>query len=189
MWTSGCYANWYRKIKKRIMIKTFESYKKRYGVLMSYFNVDGWKEFIEELIDKDDIYTADDDDYGFEYNPHCTVLYGVHDYDGIIDDIHEFLPPHYDIYDIFRTNISIFENNEYDVVKFEIESDELKELNKLLSESFDNTNDYPDYHPHMTIAYVKKGTGKKYIDKLEPVRMKIDKYVYSDGEYKKTVIN
>ena len=28
---------------------------------------------------------------------------------------------------------------------------------------FPHTSDFPNYHPHMTIAYVKKGTGKYYI--------------------------
>lgn len=176
-------------------LKKFESFGgRRYGVLMAYFNVDGWKEFIEDMIDEDDLYTAVDDDYGFSYRPHCTVLYGFHDYDGIVDDIRKFI-----VYldengidvnnvDVFRYNISIFENPDYDVVKFDIKSDMLEEMNKLFSENFDNTNDYPDYHPHMIIAYVKKGTGKKYVNELEPVKLDIDKYVYSDIEHKKTII-
>mgnify|MGYP003352094323 CR=1 FL=1 len=41
--------------------------------------------------------------------------------------------------------------------------DKLNALNKQLCK-FPYTNDYPDYKPHITIAYVKKGLGKKYLD-------------------------
>ena len=29
------------------------------------------------------------------------------------------------------------------------------------------TSNFPDYHPHMTIGYLKPGTGKKYTEKLK----------------------
>lgn len=176
-------------------IKKFENYnQKKYGVLMVYFDIEEWKDMIESIIDKDDIYIAPDDDYGFEYNPHCTIIYGLEDYDDIIRDIHKFIEYLNENYfdtnniSIFRSNISIFENNDYDVVKFDIESEDLIELNELFRQNFVYNNEYTEYKPHMTIAYVKKGKGRKYIKKMEPVNLDIDKYVYSVPNSKKTTI-
>lgn len=36
------------------------------------------------------------------------------------------------------------------------------DINKKLKE-LDYKNDYPDYTPHITLAYVKSGEGEKYI--------------------------
>jgi 2'-5' RNA ligase len=43
--------------------------------------------------------------------------------------------------------------------------DNLNETNEELKQ-FPFTSDYPDYHPHMTVAYLKPGKGKHYIDML-----------------------
>jgi hypothetical protein len=38
---------------------------------------------------------------------------------------------------------------------------------------FPFTSDYPDYHPHITLAFVKPGKGKKYELKFEePLEVK-----------------
>jgi 2'-5' RNA ligase len=59
--------------------------------------------------------------------------------------------------------IGVFENKDYDVVKFNVNPDgSLQELHDKLSE-FPNSNSFPDYKPHITLAYIKKGLGKKYI--------------------------
>jgi hypothetical protein len=44
-----------------------------------------------------------------------------------------------------------------------------------------HTTDYPDYHPHSTIAYLKKGKGEKYTDKLKGAEYIVNpsKIVYS----------
>ena len=45
----------------------------------------------------------------------------------------------------------------YDVVKYRIKSPVLDSLHEAAGK-YPNQDDYPEYHPHMTIAYVKKGT-------------------------------
>ena len=50
----------------------------------------------------------------------------------------------------------------YDVVKFKVQSQDLTELNKLCKE-LPNDETFPNYVPHITIAYVKSGTGERYI--------------------------
>jgi 2'-5' RNA ligase len=60
--------------------------------------------------------------------------------------------------------VSAENNKNFDVVKFNVvPSFTLQNLNSKLSE-FPNSNEYPEYKPHITIAYVKKGSGKKYED-------------------------
>ena len=45
---------------------------------------------------------------------------------------------------------------QYDVVMFKVSSPVLKKLNEL-SCVYLNENDYPDYNPHITLAYIQKG--------------------------------
>lgn len=177
-------------------ILKFDNYKEqeepKIGCLMLYFAFSNWDEFIRKLVKEQDIYLDDEDpknDYGYEDEPHCTILYGFHHYDGIVEDIKKHLPDLEELDDIVRGNITIFEQEKYDVIKFDIHSEKLKELNKKMCENFEYTNEHPDYHPHMTIAYVKKGEGAKYIqENIKQVPLFGDKYIYSDHEYNKTEI-
>ena len=77
------------------------------------------------------------------------------------------------------SGISLFENPEFDVVKLEVnKTPKLEEIYKNLSE-FPNSNQFPDYKPHITIAYVKKGLGQKYVDPNYKYQIKnISKIVY-----------
>jgi 2'-5' RNA ligase len=84
-------------------------------------------------------------------------------------------------------NVSLFENDDYDVLKFEVNAKVLHEINDRLKK-FPHTNNYPEYHPHCTIAYLKKGRGKKYVKMLEGTSIEVtpSKIVYSrpDGSVK-----
>ena len=83
-------------------------------------------------------------------------------------------------------DITTFSNKDFDVVKFDVEGEDLFKMNKTLTE-FPHTTDYPDYHPHTTIAYVKVGEGEKYHQTLdEPIIVTPNKVVYSkpDGTKK-----
>jgi len=91
--------------------------------------------------------------------------------------------------------ISIFENDNFDVVKFDIIGDSKTKLNKMNAKlvKLPHTTDYPDYHPHTTIAYVKAGTGNDYtktLSKEDSLVVKPNKVVYSkaNGEQKEYII-
>jgi len=178
-------------------ILKFDNYKVqedgelKLGCLMLYFAFSNWGEFIRKMIPEEDIYTSQDEDdvnsYGYEDESHCTILYGFHHYDDIAQDIKRYLPKLEDLDDIMRGDITIFEQDDYDVVKFDIHSDKLKELNNTMRFRFEYTNEHSDYHAHMTIAYVKKGLGAKYVkENLKEVPLFGSKYIYSDNEYNKT---
>ena len=151
------------------------------GCIMLDFNVKIWDKFIKNIINKEDVY--DVEGFGFEEDPHVTILYGIlPDKHSPEDAKEKLLETNIDLHRYYELkHISIFESKDYDVVKFDLKDcDEVYELNKYCTEVFDYENDHPDYHPHVTIAYVKKGKGKDYIQKLtEPLIVEPSKLVYS----------
>jgi len=132
-----------------------------YGCSMLYFDFPDMK-ILHDEIDPKDIY--DEDGFGLESEPHVTLLYGLHS-DEIKDD---------DVLDISSKgiqsmglgNVSLFENEKYDVLKFDVEAPFLYKINKELTK-LPHTTDFPDYHPHCTIAYLKPGKGKNYVKTFE----------------------
>jgi 2'-5' RNA ligase len=127
-----------------------------FGCSMLYFDFPQMKTLHDE-IDQDDIY--EEDGHGLETEPHVTLLYGLHSDKIKDDDVLDASSK--GIMSIGLGNPSLFENDKYDVLKFDAEAPFLHKINKELTK-LPHTNDYPDYHPHCTIAYLKPGTGKKY---------------------------
>lgn len=171
-----------------------------YGCVMAELSYPKWEEDILSLIDKEDVYNGEDDDsdrFGLEDEPHVTLLYGIHADEVDADDVKKFIEDYkFESTDVELTKIDIFEReeNDYDVVKFNLNKLKLfKDINKKLCDKFPFTTDFPRYNPHSTIAYVKKGTGKKYKQELdEPFILKFKEVKYSypsdDGKENKNFI-
>jgi hypothetical protein len=172
-------------MKENKYIPTFESFldglsnelnegkKYAYGCAMLQFDFPDMKMF-HEKIEEDDL-SGD----GIEKDPHVTLLYGLHSEE--IKDI--------DVIDICQSikigpmdlhNISLFENKDFDVLKFDVRSNFLRKINEKLSD-LPHTTDYPDYHAHATIAYLKPGKGKKYVDMFNSRAYEVypTRFVYS----------
>eukprot|EP00825_Cyclidium_porcatum_P004804 TRINITY_DN12277_c0_g1_i3.p1 TRINITY_DN12277_c0_g1~~TRINITY_DN12277_c0_g1_i3.p1 ORF type:complete len:307 (-),score=40.68 TRINITY_DN12277_c0_g1_i3:472-1392(-) len=134
---------------------------------MLFLDVPVWSK-ITSIIKSDDLHEK-----GIEDESHVTVLYGFHD-EVTSDEVFALYKENYPLkpLEIKISGISIFENPEFDVVKFDVNSDELAEINKLMR-TLPNTQTFPDYHPHITIAYVKKGSGSKYVKKFKNDRILI----------------
>lgn len=178
-----------QKVREVLLEAEKKDHKREYGCLMIFLDIakKSWKELQDKIADED-LYTKEDDSsYGRENEPHVTILYGLH---GDIEDkdievdINEINEPK-----ISFKDISTFDNDEFDVLKFDVKSGDLTKLNKKFSDGYPNTNKFPDYHPHATIAYLKKGTGKKYAKELKEfvdIAIKPEKIVYSkvDGSKK-----
>lgn len=161
-----------------------------FGCAMLYFDLPEMED-IHKIISPDDIYTQEGDrSYGLEDEPHCTLLYGLHE-EVTTENIKEILDK-YTYSTIIAHNASLFENPDYDVLKFDIKGDNLHETNEDLKE-FPHTSDYPDYHPHMTIAYLKPGTGKTYVEELKDKEFQLlpqyAVYSKSNGDQDKIKIN
>jgi tRNA nucleotidyltransferase/poly(A) polymerase len=148
-----------------------------YGCFMLFLDVPVWSK-ITSVIDKNDIY--DKEGYGIENEPHLTLLYGFHD-EVTPEEVFDLYKSKFELkpLDVKIKGISIFENPEFDVVKFDVNPEGLTEINTVMKE-LPNTSVFPDYHPHITIAYVKKGEGHKYIRPFEKERkLKGNELVYT----------
>jgi len=115
-----------------------------------------------EEIDVDDLYTKEADG-GLEKDCHITVKYGLLTND--VQDIKGRLSDEKGG-SVYLGKSSIFEGEEYDVVKVTVESKDLSRIHGRLNE-LQHNDKYPDYCAHATIAYVKSGTGKKYDGKFK----------------------
>jgi len=158
-----------------ILEKKENNRKFEYGCLMINYEFPDIEK-LHELIHKDDI--AKD---GLENDPHTTILFGLHDKEIDDDDIFDIISKN-EINNLILYNASLFESDEFDVLKFDVKEQMLDEdgkdiykkskdflykMNKTLTDNFPYTTDFPDYHPHCTIGYLKKGEGKKYIKELK----------------------
>lgn len=108
----------------------------------------------------------EDNTLGRETEMHVTVLYGITDPKGN-RALHK-LSDKYAPFPIFLGALSLFTNNpKYDVLKLDVESPWLRKLHDELKASVPNENKYPEYQPHCTLAYVKKGSCAK-MDGTDP---------------------
>ena len=167
--------------------KKVDSYE--YGCAMLYFNFPEIGK-LHNAIKKKDLYEEENDrSYGIEDEPHTTLLFGFHD-DANVKDISDIIN-NFTFSKCIIKNASLFENPQYDVLKFDVEGKNLHECNAALKE-FPHTNNFPNYHPHMTIAYIKSGLGKKYVSLFKDLEFQLvpDFAVYSspDGSKKKIKI-
>lgn len=155
-----------------------------YGCILAEVNPTFWNKLLT-LIDKEDIYDNQYKEYGLEKEPHVTILFGLHLDTTKASDVESFIKKNIQkSFDIMLEEVSVFEMDEkpFDVLKFKAKSNILVDLNKKARETFDYTNEFP-YSPHVTIAYIKKGKGKKYIEKfsnIKNVHLECDAIVYSE---------
>lgn len=139
---------------------------------------------IQKQIEDDDLYT-EEEGHGLETEPHITVLYGIHEQDPkVVKSQLDLGPAEYTL-----TGLSLFENDDYDVLKCTVKSKDLKAFNKQCTDNLEYTNKFPDYIPHMTVAYLKPGTGKKYVklncEKFNEV-LSSNKFTFSTKDSKKS---
>lgn len=158
-----------------------------YGCVMMDTVIHDWEENHLKGIDPEDVYIKPyDDSYGLEENPHITILYGIHEDEVDPETVMNVIENNMDEITVTISKISIFENDEYDVVKYEVPvTEELLKYRNLFLNNFPNTLSFPEYNPHLTIAYVKPGEGKKYESELkDPFEVTFNKGVYSWHEVK-----
>lgn len=163
-----------------IKLKLLLEGKYEYGCVMAYVDEDMAKKILEfnlKTID-DKILYKEGDEYGREFHPHVTIKYGLtKSYSK--EKMEEMLKSVYK-FNVKIKGMSVFENEKFDVVKLDIESDMLEKLNKKFSK-LPNEDEHPEYHPHLTLAYVKKGEGEKFVKDIDKFdKVPIAAIVYSD---------
>lgn len=129
--------------------------------------------------------------FGRELEPHVTALFGLvgegDSAEAVAKAVKTFEG---DAVSLTLGNLSLFTTNpDYDVLKVDVKSPHLHALNEAISK-LPNENDHPDYHPHLTIAYLKKGMGEKYDgdDRFSGKKISISELTHSDADRNQTVI-
>jgi len=128
-----------------------------------------WKKDMKTLvIPKEDLH-----EYGRESDPHVTVLYGIHTTSA--NKVKAALKKgDRTMMTVRMGDLAIFENDDYDVLIRKVErKDHLKEVRKTLMDNLEATVTFPDYKPHATIAYLKKGKGKEYLKKYKDTKWEL----------------
>ncbi len=141
---------------------------------------------MQSQIAKEDIHEK-----GVEDELHITVKYGLHTTDAaeVAAVVKLFGPVNVKL---GKTSVFSADDKDYDVVKVEVISDDLRRLNKeICDSSLKYTDTHPTYRPHLTLAYVKKGAGKKYagMTDVDGMQMVFDDLVFSDKGKEKTKIS
>lgn len=106
-----------------------------------------------------------DDVIELETNPHVTVLYGIDP--AVPSEAVRSISATYQPHDLVSYSVTYFQKPEYDVLKFDIDDRAIYKLNESVRE-LPYENAYPNYTPHVTIAYLKRGTAKKYVKRFTP---------------------
>lgn len=119
------------------------------------------RQMAQSLIDPNDVHPTE----GLEADPHITVKYGLEtdNPDGLrpLVDGQEPIQVRVGKVEIFKP-----EGKDYDVVVLRVESPRLRELNAKIAATVPNVETQPEYKPHITLGYVKKGAGAKYVDSI-----------------------
>lgn len=146
-----------------------KNHRHKYGCMLLMLNIDNWESILSEIDEKDLYIEKDDDSYGLEKNPHVSIKYGFTssaDSSKIMKTCIKF-----NFSTLSLKNVSLFKNEKCEVLKFDISSKKLKKINSLISK-YPNEDEFKEYHPHCTIAYLKTGTGEKYVEKFKDIEVK-----------------
>lgn len=118
---------------------------------------------------------------------HVTVKYGLHtDNANKLKKILKGFGP----VTIWLGSITAF-YNECDVLKIDVYSPDLRNLNKLICNSMEHTETYSGYAPHVTLGYLLKGTATPFLSRTDfnGIKFVSDHIWFSTVEEKKTKIS
>jgi 2'-5' RNA ligase len=153
-----------RRLRDMLLEKKNGNYS--FGCVMAQLQIkDNDWESIQSHIKDSELHNGDN--VGREDDPHITILYGLHD--SVADSEVEEVVSNFKPFEVELNKVDIFEQDECDVVKFNIKNKNLTEYNEEMKK-LTHTSDFPDYKPHVTIAYVKKGMGKEIMDRYKDIK-------------------
>lgn len=147
---------------------------REYAFLMIDYEMPTFIKDLQNKIPKNELYFGTDEEkkdnqYGLEKKSHVTLALCL-DSDADLTKLKELLLPLKE-YKCILNNISIFENDDYDVLKADVKCPNMHKTYNKIKENFELHSAYKEYHPHMTIAYMQKGMADKYkkkmLDKIE----------------------
>jgi hypothetical protein len=186
------FGNYYRQLKKkkkkasislRDLTKIANDGEHEWNCLMIDYPEDMASKIIawgEKNIDEDNLYIdKEDPSYGREKHIHTTISYGIKpdiDFEKIKDECN--LKP----LNVSLGEVSKFDTDDkFDVIKITVEGSDLHDLHKKIEDEIGCPgNTYPDYKPHLTIAYVKKGSCDNL---LGSAPFKGEKFILNNYDY------
>lgn len=131
--------------------------------------------------------STEGDAKGRENQIHCTVKFGLHTDDA--EEIEEILDG-FGKFSVRLGSMSRFtSSDDFDVLKIEIESKRLLELNSLISD-LPNSDKHKEYKPHATISYIDKGSsyGLSGNDAFSGEQFEVDEVIFSPVVGNKTIL-
>lgn len=123
--------------------------------------------------------------------PHVTVLYGLHTKNPA--EVHQAVkssnpPPSAEV-EVGK--LGVFRTSKFDVLKFDVKSPDLERLHHQVKK-LPNSFSFGSYEPHVTVAYLKRGTADKYAAWLDSAlqgrRVRVGSLVFSTPEKHVSVI-
>jgi len=114
--------------------------------------------------------------------PHATLMYGLADKSP--ESVRRLLADQGPI-NLTLGRTSLFRQKDYDVLKADVASRDLRRLNKLLG-TLPHESSFRYYSPHVTLAYLKPGAGDKYIARpvqAPPVKADKVQFNHAHGDY------
>ena len=117
---------------------------------------------LQRQIDPEDLFVSQKRGftYGLETEPHVTIAPCLRN-NVKPDNLKKFLQP-LQKYRLELVNLEVFENEDFDVLHFVVKCDALHLAYNKFTKQYTLGDKYPDYNPHITVAYLKKGKGSAY---------------------------
>jgi len=164
-----------------INLKLLMEGKYDYGCVMARIDESAANKLFEfncKFIPNEVLHEEEGHEYGRELVPHITLKYGLtksYTEQQMKQMLQNVIP-----FDVHIKGVGVFENEKFDVVKFDVESEGLRALNEMFSK-LPNQDQHPVYQPHMTMAYVKKGMGNRFAKSIGKfARVPVNLIEYSD---------
>lgn len=161
------------------------------GCLMAMLSLEARKEITDWVIENiPDFHLGDG---GRELTPHCTIKFGFVDSSPqTLQDIRAHLARH-GPFQIRLSNLSLFEDNgEGTVLKVDVDSEQIIQLNQEFSQAFECRDDFEDdYKSHLTLAYLLPDVAESYVNFQPPFLGKtitIEEVEWSPADGDKVVI-
>ncbi len=106
---------------------------------------------------------------GREHAPHVTLLYGIGD--GDLERVHAVLSGEAPVALRFgvtacfpaKASDALRGGESHDVVYLSVHSPALSRLHQILAKAIPHKSSHPTYKPHVTLAYVRAGEGRRFI--------------------------
>lgn len=123
-------------------------------------------------IPEEALYYGDSEwDQGYTNWPHVTLKYGL--LPGVDQQMIDQALEDWFIMEVFTERLEIFETEEYNVLVLRLEDTQMSYMpGKTLRDAYDrlsklpHVDTFPDYKPHMTIAYLKKGLDQQTLSSI-----------------------